>query len=53
MNKEPIWLKNLNEEQKKAVVHGSEPLLILAGAGSGKTRVVTSRIAWMVAEKRF
>jgi len=50
---ESPWLQGLNKEQKKAVVHGGEPLLILAGAGSGKTRVVTSRIAWMVAEKGF
>ncbi len=49
----PIWLQGLNREQKRAVIHGSDPLLILAGAGSGKTRVVTSRIAWMVAEKGF
>ncbi len=53
MSGEPPWLQGLNEAQKTAVVHGSDPLLILAGAGSGKTRVVTSRIAWMVAEKGF
>ena len=47
------WLAELNDAQKEAVIHGAEPLLILAGAGSGKTRVVTSRIAWMVAEKGF
>ena len=49
----PRWLSGLNPRQAEAVTHGSDPLLILAGAGSGKTRVVTSRIAWMVAEKRF
>ncbi|MDF1567154.1 MAG: 3'-5' exonuclease [Spirochaetaceae bacterium] len=49
----PAWLAGLNDHQVQAVTHGSDPLLILAGAGSGKTRVVTSRIAWMVAEKGF
>ena len=49
----PHWLSGLNSRQAEAVTHGSDPLLILAGAGSGKTRVVTSRIAWMVAERGF
>jgi len=45
-------LADLNPQQHKAVTFGDGPLLIVAGVGTGKTTVITRRIAWLIAEKR-
>ncbi len=52
LNSMDLTLKNLNPEQKKAVTFSEGPLLIVAGAGTGKTTVITQRLAFLIETKK-
>ena len=45
---DPLWLDDLNPRQREAAVHGDGPLLVVAGAGTGKTRTLAYRVAHLV-----
>ena len=44
------WLAELNPQQRQAVTHGDGPLLVVAGAGSGKTKTLAYRVAWLISQ---
>ncbi|HEY5519904.1 MAG TPA: ATP-dependent DNA helicase [Candidatus Limnocylindrales bacterium] len=48
----PGLLKGLNRQQRRAVTHATGPALVIAGPGTGKTEVVTRRVAWLIATRR-
>ena len=52
VNSNQNYLSNLNKNQKEAVINLDGPCLIVAGAGSGKTKVLTSRVIHIIAQKK-